>query len=250
MPTGYYQPVSYAPPKPAVSAAFTLPTMPTIPAVSRPMIPGTQTQIANPATAPAWGNLTAQLAGLPGIYGPQMSLAKQNVQSALAGFGGLHWGVDNPATPEDESLNFSYDPNHALGARERQVVHQTIANIPSGLLGSSVANRAIGAAMQQLSDQEQQILGNFRAQIGQLAQQQFQAGWDITTQMGNLYGTDITWYTDPDQPWNQAPPAPPTPPEIAPAPTGPLAGGGPAGPAAQEGLYYGTMPGTSRGVFF
>ena len=243
MATGYYSPISYAPAKPVTSAAFTLPTMPSVPAVSRPMIPGTQTQIANPATAPAWSNLTAQLAYLPGLYNPQRTQAKANVQSALAGFGGFTWGTDNPATPQDESLNVSYNPNHQLGQAERNVYHQTIGNLPSGLMGSSIANRAIGTAFQQLSDQERQILSNYQAQLGQIATNQFTAGRDITNQMLDLYGTDVTWYTDPNQPWNQAPP--PVPAAPAPPPPPPTVGGI-TGPAAQEGLYYGlpANPGT------
>lgn len=151
------------------------------------------------------GALTEQFGKLPEKYNPQLTAAQGQASAALAGFGGWSFQKDDPATPEREDLLLNFDPNARLGQREKGAVREVknAANA-QGMLNSSFANQNIGAALQRMSVEAQQIANQYASDINGIYSAWSGEAFDISRELTSLYGDDALWFS-------QNPPTPPQP---------------------------------------
>lgn len=184
-PGGYVLPPA---PKPIAPPAFNLPSLPALPPINDSRAPN------------ALGRelLTKQLTNLPGRYNPMFSNIRGQAQEALAGYGGWTFQDDDPATPEREDLAVpTKDLSKGLGAREQQaVLAQRAGAAGRGILDSSFANKAVGAALGQLNEEAKGIVRQYAAGIGGIIENQRQETTDIITDIVGLYGEDARWLAD------------------------------------------------------
>lgn len=198
--------------QPVTPPSLAMPDMPSLP------------DLPTHATAPNALNrqwLTQQLTNLPGQYNPALTGARGAAQEALAGYGGWRWQSDNPATPAREDLAVpTKDGTAQLGERERQAVQASrYAANAAGMLDSSFANKAVGAAVTQLNEEAKGIVRQYAANINSLIGQQRQQSTDIIGDLVRLYGEDARWLAEnPPPPPPEPPPAPAATPEPGPAP--------------------------------
>ena len=184
-------------------------TSSTAPTFTAPSIPKDLPQIDD-ARAPNFLSrdwVSKQLGNLPGKYNPMMDAARNDAKYRLAGYGGVSFGSDNPATPEREDLQVSFDPNAPLGQREKQAVRaEDNAANARGLFSSSFRNQAVGGALVRMSEEKRNIVNQFSAGINAILGQQAS---EMTSHIGDwvkMYGEDSRWLAD------NPPPAPPPPP--------------------------------------
>lgn len=167
--------------------AHVMPNLPTVPGLDDARAPG--------ATSRALiGN---QLGNLPGRYNPILEQARAEAQYRLSGYGGVKFGTDNPSTPQREDLGISFDPNAPLGEREKQSVNaeQEAAN-SRGLLSSSFADKAVGAALVRMSEEKREIVNQFSSQINSALSQQAAETSSLISDWTRLYGEDSRWLVE------------------------------------------------------
>lgn len=173
---------------------FTAPQIPTVPAIDDARAPN--------ALGRSW--LATQLGNLPGKYNPMMSAARDDAKYRLAGYGGVSFGEDNPATPEREDLQVSFDPNAGMGQREKQAVRaEDNAANARGLLSSSFRNQAVGGALVRMSEEKRNIVNQFSAGINNILGQQAAEQTSHIADWVKMYGEDSRWLAD-----NPPPPPP------------------------------------------
>lgn len=189
--------VQRAAPKPITPPAMTAPAMPALPQIDDARAPN------------ALGRqlLTQQLGNLPGLYNPQFSAVRGQAQEALAGYGGWRFADDDPSTAAREDLAVpTRDPSKGLGAREQQAVHGQRAQYSArGMLDSSFANRAVGAAIGQLNEEAKGIVRQYAAGISGIIDNQRERTTDIITDMVRLYGEDARWLAENPPPKQPSP---------------------------------------------
>lgn len=182
--------------------SFKLPDMPTLAPIDESRAPN--------STFRQW--LRQQFENLPGKYNPALQGVKTSAQHALAGYGGWEWQDDDPATTDvDESLAAPIkDPHASLGARENQAVAaQRAAANARGMLDSSFANKAVGAALGQLNEEAKAIVAQYASGISGIISQQQGEGNSIIGDLVRYYGQDAQYLAENP---------PPTPPEPEPEP--------------------------------
>lgn len=188
----------YAPRK-SVTAAFApnipqLGTLPNVPA------------LANDASTPGYvarQQLGNQLGQLPGQQNAAFTGIQASAKQALAGYGGYQFQKDDPATPQREDLLLNYDASKGMGEREKGA-YRGAANQANaaGMYESSFASQNIGAAIQRVSLEAQQIANQYAQAINQTAETYANRAADISSQWAGLYGSDSAWLVQ------NAPPAP------------------------------------------
>jgi hypothetical protein len=164
------------------------------------------TEIYNPQTQFQQQSLTNRLANLPGEFMPRLRWLSAGAKAALAGYGGVKFGIDDPNTPEDESLNIEYDPN-VVGERERAAINDVRwgANARN-MLYSSFTDRGVADALNKVAEEARQIIHQYGQQVNETISEWYRTGSGIVEQIASLFGQDAAYYADPDAPWNQAPP--------------------------------------------
>lgn len=172
---------------------YTPPAMPTLPAIDDSRAPN--------AAARAW--IGQQLGQQPQMLAAQEQSIRNRAQQALAGYGGWSFAKDDPNTPQDESLNLSFDAGAGLGEREKVAVRgvRNQANA-SGMLYSSFTNQNIGNAVQKLSLEAQQIANQYASDLNAATNSSYNSASRLIGQWTQLYGTDAQYLTD------NPPPAP------------------------------------------
>jgi hypothetical protein len=173
-----------------------------------PQLPQIDDARAPNAVQRTW--LGQQLGQLPGLVNPRLTNIRAGAQQALAGYGGWKFREDDPNTPEREDLTLDFNANAGPGEREKQAVHGEMNAANSrGILSSSFTNQNMGAALQRLSLEAQQVANQYAKSI--LDEQTSYANQvsSITSQWVGLYGQDSQWLME-------HPPPPPPNPEVAP----------------------------------
>ena len=201
MGNNYFQPRTY-----------TMPTAPRMPAVNIPKVntfadqstlstgfagqsnSGTRQMLAGLI----WGNTDAAGVRTPGVFDnmkTQMGTARDNAKAASAGFGGIKWVPDDPATTDvDESLTPQYDPN-GVGKNERSAVQggQQQAN-SRGMMYSSFGDQMVGAALQRVGEQARSVINQYSGQLNTIANQAQATAANYLGTLGSLYGSDAQEY--------------------------------------------------------
>ncbi len=244
MATGYYQNTTFAPPKPVNIPTFTPPSL-NLPQVSTAPPP----QSANSANAGQESFYRQQLdpqnaAYLGRPYEAQRANVIAQARQGLAGIGGFSI---------EDSGAIRYDPSAPMGEAQRQAVLGARAATSSKQLGSSIADRNIGAALGRVNNQALQVLNQYAAAMTQSYGQEGQALGQVTSSLLGLYGSDIQNALDnpPQSVLDTPAPAPEPPlPDLAEGSAIPsIYPSGPGGAAAQQGLWYGVPAGGSRMMF-
>ena len=191
------------------------PVAPAPPAITAPTIPALpQLDDARAPNALGRQMLTQRLTNLPGLYNPQLTGMRDQAREALAGYGGWTFRDDDPSTAEREDLAVpTRDPAQGLGAREQQaVLAQRAGAAARGILDSSFANKAVGAALGQLNEEAKSIVRQYAAGVNQIIDNQRTETTDIISDLVRLYGEDARYLADnpPPKPWSVAdlPPIP------------------------------------------
>jgi hypothetical protein len=184
------------------------------PELPRISIPAPPPGVTIPGSfAPSEATLRDRLAKLPSLYSPRRASLRAQLMQSLAGIGGYRFGVDDPSTPEDESLNVDFDPNAPLGPRQRQAVMNARSDANArGMLYSSFADEAIGAGLGEIQRQAQAALGQYQSGLFDTFAAESNEFQDLVTSLGNLYGDAARYLQE------NPPPPPPEPPAPAPAP--------------------------------
>ena len=191
---------------PAFPRMLAPPQLPAVPAIDDARAPG----------AVERSIIQSELTNLPGKYAGQLTAARANAQANLAGYGGWSWGKDNPATPQREDLLVGFDASRGPDEREKQAVQGERAKANErGALYSSQANQSIGAALQRLSLEAQNVVTQYAGQISSLLSEQMSETGNLVNQWTRLYGEDSRWLAD------NPPPPPPAPVAAPPAPAPP-----------------------------
>lgn len=189
----------YAPRPPTTAftpPAYTMPTLPSVPT------------LADDARTPGYVGrqvIQQRLGQIPAVHQANLTNIRAGAQQALAGYGGYKFRDDNPATPEREDLILDFDAGMGLGEREklavRDVRNQSNAQ---GMLYSSFANQNIGAAVQRLSLEAQQIASTYAEAINTEIGRASGETANLVGEWAGLYGSDSAFLID-------NPPPPPDP---------------------------------------
>lgn len=178
----------------STAPTFTAPTIPTVTPIDDARAPN--------ALGRSW--VATQLGNLPGKYNPLLSQARDEAKYRLAGYGGVSFGEDNPATPEREDLQVSFDPNAPMGQREKQAVRaEDNAANARGLFSSSFRNQMVGGALVRMSEEKRNIVNQFAAGINNILGQQAAEQTSHIADWVKMYGEDSRWLAD-----NPPPPPP------------------------------------------
>ena len=181
-------------------------TSSTAPTFTAPSIPKDLPQIDD-ARAPNFLSrdwVSKQLGNLPGKYNPLASAARDDAKYRLAGYGGVSFGEDDPATPEREDLRVSFDPNAPLGQREKQAVRaEDNAANARGLFSSSFRNQMVGNALVRMSEEKRNIVNQFSAEINRIDAQRVGEINSHISDWVRMFGEDSRWLAD-----NPPPPPP------------------------------------------
>lgn len=180
--------------------------------VSAPSLPS----LSDEARAPGFTERTwigTQLGALPGKYDPQLALARDQAKAGLAGYGGWSWREDDPSTPGREDLQPIYDPNNAVGERERAAVGGARAQAAGrGMLYSTGAQQGIGRALQQTSDEARAVISQFAGQVGGIFSSYNSEATGLVNRWTELYGSDSLYLgqnpppaPEPPKPWASLP---------------------------------------------
>lgn len=198
----------YSPYKPPALPAFTLPPLASVPV---PPMPAGDFGVAGRPNASAEAYAQGQLGILPTQYNPQRSLAKERAAAALTPLGGYEFQKDDPATPQDESLNLVATGKEGQAHRD---AYRSVrgAQAARGALYSSFTDSAMGDAYTRISEAARGVVNQYADQLSQITQNQTQASNQITDNLVSLYGADAAWLRD-----NPPPPPPPAPVAVAPA---------------------------------
>jgi len=134
------------------------------------------------------------LAGLPQKSATAMGVARNNAKDSLRSYGGVGFGVDNPATPNvDESLTATYTPDQ-LGRNERNSIRAARSSANArGIMYSSESDGMVGAGLQRVGEEARGIVNQYATQINAIAGSANQESQGYIGQITSLYGQDATW---------------------------------------------------------
>ena len=165
-----------------------------------PAVPQSVTDRGFRAASEAQRNiLLRQIQGPNGTMGSLASMAEQkrdvtrkNALQQLKGMGNYSIG-DNPDTPEVER-NAIFRNSKQLGEQERQAVNeQARAATNKGLGSSSFRDKAVGAALGQMSLRAQEIVSGYASEMSTINTELFQAETDVVNQLTVLYGEEADY---------------------------------------------------------
>jgi hypothetical protein len=177
--------------RPTVAASYGGTTTPTFSAI--PTAPA----IANAPNAIGRDWLQTQISAIPGSLNPALTAINANERAALAGYGGVTFGPDDPSTPQREDLLPKFDPNAKLGQIEKNAVdNQRWAANATGDMNSSFADKNVGAALTRLGADKQAIVANFSTQISNAIQSAADRTTSLVSDWAQLYGQDSAWLVD------------------------------------------------------
>lgn len=165
-----------------------------------PAVPKSVTDRGFRAASEAQRNiLLRQIQGPNGTMGSMASMAEQkrdttrrNALQQLKGMGNYSIG-DNPDTKEVER-NAIFRNSKQLGEQERQAVNeQARAAAGRGLGSSSFRDKAVGAALGQMSLRAQEIVSGYASEMSTINSELFQAETDVVNQLTVLYGEEADY---------------------------------------------------------
>lgn len=132
------------------------------------------------------GSISARYSGL-------MQSRQKKAAADLRGYGGISFGVDDPATTDvDESLSPSYESGR-MGQNENDAYKHALATGASkGIVYSTGGEQLVGSALQRVSEEARGIVNQYAADINNLATQQLQESQTVFNTFTSLYGSDAT----------------------------------------------------------
>ena len=196
--SGYFQRPGFV--TPVAKPGFQAPTLPTFtpstptgPVAERGLRPTSQVQEKSYLT---------RMSSLPAKYQPARTAQIGQTKAALAGYGGYEVGDDG-----------SIKQSGGAGMRPGELYKQEFRNNldaanARGIIDSSFAAKAVGAAFGRLSAEAQGIVTQHAAAMNQLVAQEASEFDELNTGLMQLYGDEAQYLLD-------NPPAPP--PDPAPA---------------------------------
>jgi len=122
-------------------------------------------------------------------------ITKRNALQQLKGYGQYAVG-DNPLTAEKEE-NSLFRSSKQLGDLERRGVRaQDTAYTEKGLGSSSFRDKAVGAALGQMTQRAQEVISGYASEMSSINSELFEAETDVINQLQVLYGEEAQYLMD------------------------------------------------------